>query len=227
MTRAEKYVEIEKLRGMGLSTQEIAEELGMRPGGIRSIINDPDGSKQKARRERYRGVCGVCGEPTTGCNGWNAPDLCRLHSASRVWTQEKVIGAIQQFAKEHGRPPRSTDWPHTDRKQGHPAATAIYGEYAAFPSWADAVEAAGFPRPSMGRGPGQPQWNRDAIIEAIQAWVSEKGETPRMWQWERTVDPAFPTNSTVVAYFGTWNEAIQAAGFTPRRGRPPSSFRKG
>jgi len=75
--------------------------------------------------------------------------------AERIWTRETVIAAIQRFAKEHGRPPTSTEWITADPENGYPPRSAVYVSYhrsvSPFAKWADAIEAAGFPRPLKGR----------------------------------------------------------------------------
>lgn len=57
----------------------------------------------------------------------------------KVWTREKIIAAIQAFAAEHGRPPTSTERPSMAQQSKRE-----------FGSWADAVEAAGFAKPTRG-----------------------------------------------------------------------------
>ena len=217
-TRLEKYAEIRRMRGRGYPVKKIAEILGMKPGGVSAIINDPDGSKQKTRRERYRGVCRECGKETDGSSGFNAPTLCAsCHGKStRVWTREMIIDAILRWAHEYGQPPVVSDWPHADREWGRPAATGCYGEHSPFASWADAVEAAGFSRPHTGRRRGVRAWDRESVISAIKLWVEETGELPRVSEWQKGQGP-YPVAATVYYYFGTWNNAIQAAGFSPRR----------
>jgi hypothetical protein len=65
--------EAQRLRDEGLFQREIAELLGARRGTVSVWLNDPDLSKQRARRERYRGTCTDCGAPTDGSNGPTKP----------------------------------------------------------------------------------------------------------------------------------------------------------
>jgi hypothetical protein len=64
----------------------------------------------------------------------------------RRWTRETIVAAIQRWAAEHGQAPFVGDWKHT---------TTDYPSYGAvqrfFGSWANGIEAAGFPRPSRGK----------------------------------------------------------------------------
>jgi hypothetical protein len=76
-------------------------------------------------------------------------------------------------------------------------------------------------------------WDRERIIGAICAWAEETGAPPfsyewspgsarslgligpELTKWERE-HPRWPGNSTVYRYFGSWPEALEAAGFEPR-----------
>lgn len=69
----------------------------------------------------------------------------RSSSTRRTWTRQDIIAALQAHVAEHGHPPTSKDWSHVS--PDHPSATIVKQQ---FPSWADAVEAAGFDRPRRG-----------------------------------------------------------------------------
>lgn len=57
-------------------------------------------------------------------------------------------------------------------------------------------------------------WSREKIIEAIQRWGAEHGDSPRTADFVGA--PGYPSATTVIKYFGTWNNAIEAAGFVSR-----------
>lgn len=74
-------------------------------------------------------------------------------------------------------------------------------------------------------------WTADRIIERIQAWNTIYGEPPAIPDWNTWAarhglhDEAralrfeaghWPAVNTVIRMFGTWNTAIQTAGFQPR-----------
>lgn len=66
-------------------------------------------------------------------------------------------------------------------------------------------------------------WKPERIIEAIREWVARYGEPPSASEWNTAVgDPVrfgsgeYPTTTTVLYRFGSWNVAIEAAGFEPR-----------
>lgn len=80
-TRAERAAEATRLRAQGLSQLEIAERLGVSRSYASDLYGDPDRKKALARRERYRGVCEICGKPTTGSEGRaKAPRRCAEHN---------------------------------------------------------------------------------------------------------------------------------------------------
>lgn len=59
----------------------------------------------------------------------------------RRWTPDAIVAAIQADAAERGRPPSWIDWKKAG--PGHPAAVTVDEVVG----WANAIEAAGFPRP--------------------------------------------------------------------------------
>lgn len=66
----------------------------------------------------------------------------RRTGGGEPWTRETAIEKLQQVAAELGRPPRGDE-----AGPGLPGKAAVL---RLFPSWADYVEAAGFPRPVRG-----------------------------------------------------------------------------
>jgi transposase len=60
----------------GLSGKEIAQRLGRSHATIRSYFYDPDASKARAVKARYRGACERCGSATSGGDG---PGRARAH----------------------------------------------------------------------------------------------------------------------------------------------------
>lgn len=163
-TRAERLAQIRALQAEGLTHRQIGERIGLTESGVRNILNDPDGSKQKARRVRYQGVCEICGSPTSGCDGKaKAPRHCLdcAGTASIVWTADIVLERIREWAAIHGQPPAAYEWnPGLARQRGClKEADAFEADdrwpfYSTvrekFGSWANGIEAAGFPRPRPG-----------------------------------------------------------------------------
>jgi hypothetical protein len=62
-------------------------------------------------------------------------------------------------------------------------------------------------------------WNRQTIVYAIDLWHRRHLRTPTVAEWE-AAGANHPCRQTVQRVFGSWNAAIQAAGFRLRlRGR--------
>lgn len=70
-------------------------------------------------------------------------------------------------------------------------------------------------------------WNRESVIDAIQAWALEHGEPPKVVDWRGAEGSVprqaskWPSANAVFRECGSWKDAMAAAGFTPRAaGRP-------
>lgn len=63
-TRAEWYAIIKPLRDSGLSGLAIARRTGLASSFVYELLNDPDGTKAKLRKDRNRKPCVECGKPT-------------------------------------------------------------------------------------------------------------------------------------------------------------------
>jgi len=191
--RSERYAEIRADRAQGVPWKVTCERIGISHTYYYDVLNDPDGSATRARKDSYRRPCpgydGPCGRLMDGANGFGpkAPRLCaacanKRNHAEKTWTRETVIAAIQRFAKEHGRPPTSTEWITADPENGYPPRSSVYVSYhrsvSPFAKWADAIEAAGFPRPLKGRklgpqGRGGSNYMREYIVlkRAGEGWT--------------------------------------------------------
>ena len=64
-------------------------------------------------------------------------------------------------------------------------------------------------------------WDKDKIIAAIKMYFSENGKTPTAKCWRKSGTGVYPTSATVHSTFGSWNAAIEAAGFETRQSRNP------
>lgn len=224
-----------KLRAEGKTADQIAALLGCSRSYAAQLYGDPDGIQDFQRKRRYAGTCERCGGPTSGANGRAlAAKICGecahiLGHEGRYWTRERVIEAIQRFAAEHGRPPTANDWNHGGRGEGYPPVGSCYGRKTTpFIYWADAIEAAGFPRPVSGhykRTPeiiakqiasrGQPRWSKPVVIKALRDWYEEHGHAPTQAEWARAAAD-HPCHTTVTDLFGGWNLAIEEASLPSR-----------
>jgi hypothetical protein len=133
----------------------------------------------------------------------------------RSWTRERVIEAIRSHAAVHGQPPAPIQWRHSTgppwKRGAHPKATTVI---RLFGSFSDAVVAAGF-EPWRRWG----TWTSEQVIAAIRAHVARHGQPPLAQDWRHsTSEPgaAHPTQETVRRLFGSFSDAVVAAGFEPR-----------
>lgn len=89
-----------------------------------------------------------------------------MASPIKYWTPERVVEAIQRWAREHdGVPPVANDWRRPP--PGYPSTTSVYRTRArpngAFRTWNEAIEDAGFTPKKQGnqsgkRGPNRGPW---------------------------------------------------------------------
>lgn len=57
-------------------------------------------------------------------------------------------------------------------------------------------------------------WSESKIIKSIQDFYSANGRIPQHREFDKA-NATYPSRSTIVKYFGSWNNAIKAAGFNP------------
>lgn len=71
------------------------------------------------------------------------------------------------------------------------------------------------------------RWTSDTIVYAITLWHRKHSRLPLTREWTQAGEN-HPSRMTVSRVFGSWNEAMIAAGFHPRpRGRQPRSLQEG
>lgn len=59
-------------------------------------------------------------------------------------------------------------------------------------------------------------WNKSKIIDAIKDWAVQHNHPPTSTNWLHTSyeqEDKHPSYSTVVNYFGSWADALEAAGY--------------
>jgi len=62
------------------------------------------------------------------------------------------------------------------------------------------------------------KWGDQELLDAIKRWADEhEGRPPRWVDWERAI-PGYPTSFTVRIRCGSWNDALEMAGFSPNQG---------
>lgn len=73
------------------------------------------------------------------------------------------------------------------------------------------------------RIPRPQKWTKREIVKHIRAWVKEHGEPPGCDEWNAPRGRGFPSSASLTRKFGTFNDAIRAAGFEPRPQGGPRS----
>jgi hypothetical protein len=168
----QRVAEATRLRAAGWEYKQIAAHFGVSVPTAWAWVNDPDGTRLRARKDSYAQPCVDCGAPTSGSEGRRVEPRCLACACAlagderKIWTPAAVILAIQEWAHEYGEPPAMPDWaPWTARHALHDEQRALRceasitaGRYPsfrsairAFGSWNAAIRAAGFePRASGG-----------------------------------------------------------------------------
>jgi len=216
--------QIENLERRGLTTREIAEQLGLARSTVNIYRADPDGERQRQRRHHYQGTCVGCGQPTSGSGGPNrAPKRCRACAGEqrRSWSERRVLEAIRDWAELTGSPPALADWSPAHAVPEHEGAARYRSAPGRWPSASTvaarfgslraAIEAAGL-RPARERANGRTsRWNLSAIADAMRVHARRTGQPPRRSDWEHAGDD-HPAASTVYRAAGSWRRALEAAG---------------
>jgi hypothetical protein len=159
--RAERAREIAHLRDAeGLSFREIASRLGLAISTAQIYYADPNGDRQRRRREDYRGTCRSCGRQTSGAQGRrNAPAYCADCSRRRrrTWTEQDVLAAVRDWYALTGTPPTVPDWSPAHAPAGHEGAKRYRTEPGRWPSAALVARRLGGRRSPRGTRPSAPR----------------------------------------------------------------------
>ena len=171
-----------RLRAEGKSLWQVAQDIGGSVQTISAWMNDPDGALLRARKDSYAGTCGDCGGPTDGSSGRSPARRCarcikRIGMLETKWDQAKIIEAIREWASVYGVPPTAMQWNvSAARLKGRddwaeryandyrqwPAQSVVQSH---FPSWNEAIRAAGFsPRDRRGESLQSPPQIRNAGV---------------------------------------------------------------
>lgn len=119
---------------------------------------------RKCRRSKQQTPCaGGCGRLIDGIRGGCKTQYCRHCIRTNVWTQEKVIEAIQRWYGMFGRPPAADQWGTKEWLVDHNALWWEHPNYSTvaklFGSWNAAINAAGF----VGRPFCNPNAHRETV----------------------------------------------------------------
>lgn len=175
---------VEAMRGQPY--KRIARDTGVPLTTVKRWLDPEFAQRQRelssAAKRKRKGSC-ACGASLAYDNSGGVCTRCR-NAARRIWTRESIIDAIQRFASVHGRPPVATEWVRADKDNGYPATSNVgrstCNRSAPFEQWADAIEAAGFPRPRKGRYSREGVYTDEvrARLSAGQKrrWARQRGE---------------------------------------------------
>jgi hypothetical protein len=125
------------------------------------------------------------------------------------WSQGELIELIRQDAGD-GIAPSITRWRRDPNRPSPSSVERLFG------SWSRLCEAAGL---QMSRRPARRavsvrSWSRAAILAQLKADAVD-GVAPAARDWRE--DPARPPGFMVEREFGSWGEAVTAAGLRTRR----------
>lgn len=137
---------------------------------------------------------------------WNraleAAGLPILHTRpNNYYSKESIIKAIQQFYNINNRVPKYIDF---TKDTAYPSADTVKQHFG---SWKNGIEAAGYTTYD------NTIYSKESIISSIQQFYVENGRIPQRRDFNNTQE--YPGKTTVTKYFGSWNNAIRAAGYQP------------
>ncbi|MDQ2894089.1 MAG: sigma-70 region 4 domain-containing protein [Actinomycetota bacterium] len=146
------------------------------------------------------------------CGSWaQALALAGIKPAERVPrgpSREEIVSALRAYACAHGKPPSSTAWRNARLT---PGVKAIYRRFG---SWPAALKAAGLRSPASIRQAAPHGWRKTEIIAVLRADAKHTGRAPQRADWSRTT-AEHPSAQQVAAIFGSWRQALAAAGIAP------------
>lgn len=106
VTRADRYRQAKALRDEGLLLREIAERTGSTIKMVSELLNDPDGSRGRARRrecaERKRKDCPTCGERMGAGTAWKDNQGCRACFHKRLAEGHEEMLAFVEWMWNEG-----------------------------------------------------------------------------------------------------------------------------
>jgi Homing endonuclease associated repeat len=69
------------------------------------------------------------------------------------------------------------------------------------------------------------RWKQQEIIAAMRSWATANGRAPKCGDWN-SAGFDYPSSSTVLRHFSTWNSAVREADLTNGRERPPRRWNR-
>jgi len=137
---------------------------------------------------------------------WRAAlDAAGLQAGRPAWTRDRAIVALQAFSQQTGRPPLARDLGVATQTPSH---SYLRGEFGSVRQARDAA------------GVGQPtplEQDSEAAVDALQQAAEQLGQSPteRLYSGLGMV----PSARLIRLQFGSWQQALTAAGLGPTRTR--------
>lgn len=123
----------------------------------------------------------------------------------QILSKEKMIEDLRELAKILGKTPSSTEMNCYHKETGKGAAHSSYSDY--FGNWTKALEAAGLEKPKCFY-----RLSDEALCEKLCKFAEKLGHTPLRRELDTCRDSNMPCSQTYIAHFGTWRDALIAAG---------------
>lgn len=140
-------------------------------------------------------------------------ERCPTCGHRTTWTKPAIFSALHTWVKEHGEPPTVAQWlassPFTPNSK---TCQRMFG------SWNNMMREAGLTTRSRGRNKRVVQFTRKQIVAVIFEFRFAHGRLPMYEDWIHPAEGR-PTAGQVERAFGSWNSAIVAAGYAPRKPR--------
>ena len=117
-----------------------------------------------------------------------------------------MIDALRADAFALGRAPLRSEW--QGRSPELPGVGAVSRHFG---SWNNGLRAAGLEVPHA-----RSAWTRERVIQALRREARRRGRAPTISEWGRQTRTR-PSAQIAAALFGTWNDALRAAGLEINR----------
>lgn len=130
------------------------------------------------------------------------------------YSKESLMEQMKLMVQILGRVPSCKDCDELC-SQGVTASSRKFEKM--FGTWNEAIQAAGYEPNRRVSG----FFTNEKLIELIQAMHQELGRTPTISDGNERYDPnTFPSMTVFIYRFGSWNNAVKAAGLTPNKPLP-------
>ena len=201
---AERIEAARRMSAAGHTPAVIATQLGV--------------SADTVRRYLRAGSCRRCGAPVTASQSGYCAGCIFQATHVRLYPREEISRRLIEWQRQTGAPPRVSDWtlptsgPPNRYEREYPYWPPASSAASAFGSWRAMLREHGLPAHT--REP----WTRQDILDALIDGATRLGQTPSIAL--ARADEHLPSVATVAKVFGSWNDALAAAGLEALRIAP-------